>query len=253
MPARDLGLRMTTTSATNVDTIIFDWGGTLSVWAEVEISDMWRLAADHIAGETGADSDDLVATLVEVEDELWEQNTKHDYRSFTLADIFRTASARLEVDVGEAVLEEAAMRHLDRWTSHVSHDPEAAQTLAALAKSGLRLGLLSNTHWPEAWHEHFLERDGLLDHLHARVYSSNERHMKPHPDIFRLVLDRLDANPATTLMVGDRQLDDIYGAQQVGMRAVWKHTRLAKSWPGVEPDFEIQRLPELFDLIQGRG
>lgn len=236
-----------------IDHVVFDWGGTLSIWAEVETADMWTLAAGHVAEETGTDPQELVARLVEVEGRLWEQGTRHDYKSFTLWDIFRTASAELGFDIAEAVLEVAALHHLDTWTPHVRHDPEAVETLMALRERGIGIGLLSNTHWPEAWHEHFLERDGLAELIDVRVYSSAEAHMKPHPAIFRLVLERLGAEPASTLMVGDRQLDDITGAQSLGMRGVWKHTRLAKRWPGVEPDFEIARLPELIALVDRLG
>lgn len=232
-----------------IDAVIFDWGGTLSIWAEVEVVDMWRLAATHIAVQAGVDPDELVARLAEVEARMWEQGTRHDFRSFTLSEILRTASRELGIDVGEAILEEAALHHLDTWTPHVRHDPEALETLAGLRERGIRVGLLSNTHWPEAWHEHFLERDGLAPLIDVRVYSSEEEHMKPHPRIFELALERLDAAPHATVMVGDRQLDDIKGAQQVGIRGVWKHTRLAKRWPDVEPDFEVRRLPQLLELV----
>ncbi|MCC7078789.1 MAG: HAD family hydrolase [Acidimicrobiia bacterium] len=232
-----------------IETVVFDWGGTLSIWAEVEVVDMWRLAATHIAEQTGAGCDELVARLVEVEGRMWEEGTTRDFRSFTLSEIMQTASRELGIDVAEAVLEEAALHHLDTWTPHVRHDPEAVETLAGLHERGIRIGLLSNTHWPEAWHEHFLERDGLAPFIDVRVYSSEEEHMKPHPRIFELALERLDSGPRSAVMVGDRQLDDVKGAQQVGMRGVWKHTRLAKQWPGVEPDFEVQRLPELLDLV----
>jgi len=41
------------------------------------------------------------------------------------------------LDVAEAVLEEAAVHHLDAWTPHITHDPDAAPVLAALRERGL--------------------------------------------------------------------------------------------------------------------
>ena len=32
-----------------IEAVIFDWGGTLADYAQVELEDMWRLAARHIA------------------------------------------------------------------------------------------------------------------------------------------------------------------------------------------------------------
>lgn len=153
-----------------VDTVVFDWGGTLSIWAEVEMEDMWRLAADHVAEVTGASNGDVLARLVEVEDRLWTEcaETAGGSWSFRLVDVLESASDELGVDVAAAVLEEASLRHLDSWTPHVRHDPDAAATLTALKERGLQVGLLSNTHWPALFHERFLERDGLLDLIDLR-------------------------------------------------------------------------------------
>lgn len=235
-----------------VDTVVFDWGGTLSIWAEVEMEDMWRLAADHIASGTGADPHVLLQRLVAVEEELWEEcaGRENGARSFRLVDIFEAASDALDVDVAGAVLEEATRHHLDTWTPHVNHDPDAAPVLARLAGMGLRLGLVSNTHWPAQFHERFLERDGLLDHLQVRIYSSQEPYMKPHARIFHAALQRLAAEPDRTLFVGDRMWDDVWGAQQAGMRGVWKATPAAKAHADVEPDFVVSSLPDLVDLVQ---
>jgi len=235
-----------------VDAVVFDWGGTLSIWAEVEMEDMWRLAADHIAADTGADAAALLAELVAVEHELWVEcaQRRRGAASFRLVDIFDAASDAVGVDVAGAVLEEAAMRHLDTWTPHVRHDPDAASALSELAGMGVRLGLLSNTHWPAHFHEHFLERDGLLDYLATRVYSSHEPWMKPHPEIFRTTLARLGVRPERTLFVGDRMWDDVWGAQQAGMRGVWKQTSAAEAHPGVTPDFVVSRLTHLVELVR---
>ena len=53
--------------------------------------------------------------------------------------------------------------------------------LGCLRDKGLRLGLLSNTHWPRQFHERFLERDGLADLLDARFYTSEMEYVKPTP------------------------------------------------------------------------
>ncbi len=231
-----------------VEAVIFDWGGTLSVWADVDMADMWRLAAEHLAAGTAVGADDYVAALVEAEDAFWERCSAGS-QSARLADLLAEASTAVGADVAAAVLEEAAVRHLDSWTPHVAHDPDAVPVLRALRERGLRTGLLSNTHWPEHWHEHFLERDGLLGLLDVRVYSSNEPHMKPHPAIFHTTLERLGVAPERAVFVGDRQLDDVSGAQGVGMRAVWKATPFAHTHPGVVPDHTVTALPELLSLV----
>lgn len=230
-----------------IEAVIFDWGGTLSVYADIDIADMWRLAARHLSPER---EDELCERLVAVEEAFW-RRTATDQRSFCLADLLAAASKEVGLDIADAVLEEAGTHHLDSWTPHIEHDPDAAPTLEALRDRGLRIGLLSNTHWPRAFHEHFLERDGLAGLIDARCYTSEMKFTKPHAEAFREAMAAIDVDdPAAVVFVGDRPFDDVWGAQQLGMRGVLRPNKLV---PGhdVEPDAVIQRLPELVGLVDG--
>ena len=228
-----------------VEAVVFDWGGTLATYADVDMIDMWRLAARHLAPDR---EDEVCARLVAVEEASW-RRIGVDQRSTTLSALLAEASAELGLDVAEAVLEEAALHHLDSWTPHVRHDPEAAPTLEALRELGLRTGLLSNTHWPRSFHEHFLERDGLAPLLDARCYTSELDHTKPHPAAFRAALAALGVeDPRAAVFVGDRPYDDIYGAQQYGMLAVLRPNPLVPGYD-VTPDACLERLPEVVELV----
>ena len=230
-----------------VDAVIFDWGGTLSIFAEVDMLDMWRLAAHKLAPPDR--QDEVCARLVEIEAQSWHR-VANDQKSSTLADILATASKALRLDVTDAVLEEAATHHLDTWTEHITHDPDALPVLAALKDQGIPIALLSNTHWPRGFHEHFLERDGLDSFIDARLYTSEMTHTKPHPKAFREAMAALGANdPHRVVMVGDRPYVDIYGARMLGMRTVLRPNRLVPAYEGVKPDAVIERLPELLPLV----
>lgn len=231
----------------SVQAVLFDWGGTLSVWADVDMVDMWRLAAEHLSP---GHSEELTSRLVEVERRYFDRALT-DQKAFALPDLLRAASEELGIDVGEAVLEEAALRHLDTWTPHIQHEPDAAEVLSALRDRGLRTALLSNTHWPRHFHEHFLERDGLVDLLDARLYTSEMERTKPHPDAFAAALSAIGVvDPSAAVFVGDRPHDDIFGAKGAGMRAVWRRNSYVPQWD-VEPDAVIDDLGELLDLVDG--
>ena len=230
-----------------VDAVIFDWGGTLSVYAGMDMVDMWRLAARHLAPER---EEEVCARLVAVEEASWAR-VAVDQRSTTLSSLLAIASAELGLDVTEAVLEEAATHHLDSWTPHVQHDPDAVPTLAALKELGLVTGLLSNTHWPRAFHEHFLERDGLAGLIDVRCYTSELAYTKPHPAAFGAVLDALGlTDPRRAVFIGDRPYDDIFGAKSTGMRAVLRPNPLVPDHDA-QPDATVERLSELVELVEG--
>lgn len=235
-----------------IDAVIFDWGGTLAEYATIELEDMWRLAARHLAREQGSstrrDENELVSRLAQVEVDFWATTATHQ-RAGTLGDLLHAATAALELDVTEAVLEEAATRYLDAWTPHIRHEPDAADTLRALRRRGLRIGLLSNTHWPRAFHEHFLARDGLAGLIDARLYTSELHVMKPHPEAFRAALDAVGVtDPARAVFVGDRPFDDVLGAQQSGLRSVLRHNPEVPPYD-VTPDAHIERLFDLVEVI----
>lgn len=225
--------------------MIFDWGGTLSVWSDPDIEDMWRLAARHIAPDR---EDELLARLVAVEERSWAR-TRSDRRSTRLAELLAEASAEIGADVAEAVLEEAATHHLDSWTPHIRHQPDAASTLRALRGTGLRVGLLSNTHWPRHFHEHFLARDGLDAYIDARLYTSDMERIKPDPSVFLAAAEAVGVDPGRAVFVGDRMLDDVWGAKQAGLLAVWVRNERGPAYD-VTPDAVIDRLAELPPVIE---
>jgi len=230
-----------------IEAVIFDWGGTLSSFVSAELVDAWRLAARHLAPDR---EDEVTAMLVAVEEEFW-ATTATDQRSATLGDLLAAGSGRLGLDVAEALLEEAAVRHLDAWTEHVEHDPDAVPTLRALRERGVRIGLLSNTHWPRAFHERFLERDGLAELIDARLYTSEMPFQKPHTSAFEAALRALDVErPDCAVFVGDRPWDDIVGARRTGLRTVLRRNRHVPAHD-VEPDAVIDELPELIAVVDG--
>src|SRR4051794_6066613 len=203
-----------------VDAVIFDWGGTLtagSTGGSLELVDVWEGTAKHL---DPAREQELTAALGEAEQRFWGRATT-PLESGTLSDLLRAASEEVGLDVTDALLEEAATQHLDAWTPHIAHDPEAVAVLTELRERGIRTALLSNTHWPRSFHEHFLERDGLAGGGGARLYSSELRHMKPHPTVFAEALAAVGvSDPGRAVFVGDRPYDDIWGAQRAGMRTV---------------------------------
>jgi HAD superfamily hydrolase (TIGR01509 family) len=227
--------------------VVFDWGGTLTPFHDIDLLDLWRVAADILAPERAAD---LAAALASAERAWWDSAVLTG-RSGTTADVLAAASAGTGIDLDAALHEEALSAHLEAWTEHTITDPEAAPLLHALRERGLRTGLLSNTHWPRAWHERWLERDGILDLLDARVYTSELAYVKPHAPAFQAVLDALGVtDAATAVFVGDRPHDDISGAKAMGMRAVLVPNSVVPAYD-VIPDATVRRLSDLLPLVDG--
>jgi putative hydrolase of the HAD superfamily len=122
---------------------------------------------------------------------------------------------------GEQV--EAAAREIYReWAlcHHFELFEEVPAVLHELAASGVRVGLISNSHRSLASFESHFELQGLIA---AAVSSAEHGLMKPHPSIFRAAMQLADVSAADAIMVGDSVRQDVEGALGAGMRAVLLH------------------------------
>lgn len=126
-------------------------------------------------------------------------------------------------------------------------EPDTLAAIAELDKSGLRLGCVTNTILLEEGILDALRRLGLLRYLRSVVVSSAMSYRKPHASLFLRALEELNVSPEEALFVGDRLVDDVRGAQSVGMRAFLTHQyrqEPVESSP-VRPDGVLQRLGQL--------
>lgn len=229
-----------------VQAVLFDWGGTLTWFHSVDMIDGWRVAAQVLAPDR---VEEVAEALLAAEHEVWARTTS-TLRSATTAEVLRNASIATGLPVDDVLHDNAIVSYLEHWGPTTRARGDAQPVLEALRARGLRTGLLSNTHWPQGVHEGWLERDGLLHLLDARIYTSDLEHVKPHREAFNALLDAVGVTPADAVFVGDRLHDDIGGAAALGMRTVWVRNDAVPKTDAV-PDAVIDELKELVDVIDG--
>ena len=94
----------------------------------------------------------------------------------------------------------------------------AKETLGALSKAGIRLGLVCDTGLtPGRVVRQLLEDCGLAEHLEVFCFSDEVGVPKPGNEIFEKALAGLGVNPPEALHVGDLRRTDIAGAHDIGM------------------------------------
>ncbi|XVQ13312.1 HAD family hydrolase [Spirillospora sp. CA-255316] len=222
-----------------VSAVIFDWGGTLTPWHDIELGEMWRrVCAAHLDPDQ---VEEVATALLDAELELWRRG-RDEHRSATLEELFELAG----VEPSEAML----ATQFEIWTPHTVIDPAAPGLLRTLRERGIKVGVLSNTMWSRDWHERIFARDGVLDLLDGAVYSSEIPWTKPHAEAFRAAMAAVGADdPASCVFVGDRPYDDIHGAKSAGLRGVLVPNSTVPAWDSVTPDATIERLGDLLHHI----
>lgn len=230
-----------------VDAVIFDWGGTLTRWHDVDFhAESLALSQAVIATPTPEDDHHAwAARLHAAGDAIWGRSRDHQ-RSSTIADLFDEAGLEHDPELLSA--------YYDFWQPHTPTDPEVRPLFEALRADGVKVGVLSNTIWPRAWHEGFFRRDGVLDLIDGDVYTSEIPWTKPSPQAFRAAMDAVGVDdPARCVYVGDRLYDDVHGAKTAGMRAIHiPHSTIPASQRGHtegEPDAVVERLAEIHQVV----
>jgi putative hydrolase of the HAD superfamily len=229
----------------SVEAVIFDWGGTLTPWHTVDFGAEALALARAVRDAREEDHPANALRLQEAGRTVWGWS-RQEQRSATIADLFEVAA--LEHDP------EGLGGYYDFWLPHTGTDPQARPMLEALRQGGLKVGVLSNTIWPRAWHAGFFERDGVADLIEADVYTSEIPWTKPSGEAFRAAMEAVGvSDPARCVYVGDRLYDDVWGAQQAGMRAIHiPHSVIPAEQRGHTdgtPDGVARTLAEVTDLV----
>ena len=228
-----------------IDAVIFDWGGTLTQWHDVDFHAESLALAQAVVDAGEPDHAAFATQLHEAGRTIWGRAHSH-HQSSTIADLFDEAGLAHDPELLSA--------YFDFWEPHTPTDPEVGPLWEALRGQGIKVGVLSNTVWPREWHRGFFERDGVLELIDGDVYSSEIPWTKPAPEAFRAAMDAVGAgDPSRCVYVGDRLFDDVWGAQSAGMRAIHiPHSLIPDDQRGHTegtPDGVAHRLSEIPGII----
>ena len=228
-----------------IEAVIFDWGGTLTRWHEIDFhAESLALAHAVVASEEHLDVH--VDALQRANQVIWGRSRDHQ-QSATVADLFTEAGLEHDPDL--------LSHYREFWEPHTSTDEQVAPVLNTLRERGFRVGVLSNTIWPRQWHEDFFRRDGVLELIDGAVYTSEIPWTKPSPDAFKAAMEAVGASdPGRCVYVGDRLYDDIWGAQNAGLKAIHiPHSEIPAEQIGHsegEPDAVAHELAEIPEILE---
>jgi len=243
-------------SYSNIKGIIFDLGSTLiefesRAWNEITIEGQ-KLAYDLLAKNNSnlPEFDIFNDRLEEIKAEFRAHavSTLEEWRS-------QVAFEKLLTELKVEKAAELSGHCMDAFYNYVREGivtcDGAEETLRELRFRGYRIGLISNTIFPIHQHELDLDNFGLMPYIGFRIYSSEFGYRKPHPEIYREGLKRIDLPPEETLFVGDRYYEDVEGPQKAGMLAILKY-RANRDYPDPMPEGfpVIEKISELLSLLK---
>lgn len=256
-------------------TLIFDMDDTLVV-EEASAAVAFEAACGFAAETTGLDADELHKSIrkccrkiwhkararqycidigISSWEALWAQFTGDNENLRILADwastyrrkSWRTALAECGVDDDGTLADQLAEIFIrERRKIHIVYD----DVVPALQhfKQTCKLGLITNGA-PDLQRTK-LEGSGLEHFFEAVVISGEVGVGKPDTRMFEIALDRLNAEPESTAMIGNRLDSDIAPALELGMTAIWLNRDAEDRDDSIIPTAEIPDLTKLKDILE---
>ena len=123
--------------------------------------------------------------------------------------------------------------------------PAAEQVLTQLKDEGYQLAIVSN-----GGHDTRLNTIrglGIETYFDEIISSGLVGFNKPQPEIFQITAERLGVQPTQCLYIGDHPINDVQGATEAGMHALWMQGFHADA---EHIQYKIQQLPEIFAHLQ---
>ncbi|MEM0001551.1 MAG: HAD family hydrolase [Desulfurococcaceae archaeon] len=96
----------------------------------------------------------------------------------------------------------------------------AVELLEYSKKRGLKVVVVTNTHFTGRTVHKMLENIGIAKYVDFVISSADYEVLKPNPRLFKIALDLLKANPWEVIHIGDSCTRDVLGAFSAGMKSI---------------------------------
>jgi len=250
--------RMKTTEF-SVDGVIFDLGSTLVEYENIpwvtlnmkclEQGYQYLLDEDHQPPSFKEFADIYVRVREEFRDKAAE--TLQEYNIIEpIAVLLKHAG----LDTGDGLPERFFEVYYQPVSQQLTIYADTLTVLKKIRQSGRKIGLVSNTIFPENYHREELERFMLEPLFDFTIFSSSFGYRKPHENIYGEAINLIDLPSERLLFVGDRYLEDYLGPRKSGMNAAIKY-REGREYPDPMPEdvTVVKSLSELLPMIGIKG
>jgi putative hydrolase of the HAD superfamily len=231
--------------------VLFDFDGSLQ-----DLETAFEVAAEEVLAPFAEAAAVTLTRVKQCLEAIWPGLWREYLRGgITAADLYPQwfSLALGQAGMNEAARQAAAVSHAyqERFEASLRLYPDVLPALDLLRSRRPGLVLAMVTNGPYARQEQRIAALGLHPDSPIRVVSEAVGHSKPDRAIFQHALDRAGVRALESVMVGDDPADDMAGAKQAGLRAVWLN-RGGRDWPedlAPTPDGRAKTLGEAVEQV----
>jgi putative hydrolase of the HAD superfamily len=140
---------------------------------------------------------------------------------------------------------------------HMALSKGVLTTLRELKKRNFMIGIVSDMTTQIQLRK--IKKLKITNYIDYLVTSEEAGSEKPHAIMFLLALNKFDVKPEEAVMVGDNSINDVEGANSVGLDTILiKQGKLARETKDdyKKPNYTIKKIPELLNILDelnGKG
>ena len=242
-----------------VKAVLFDLGETLLSFGKVNTMELFRqgarLSYDFLKQQSqsvGNFTFYFWHNLIRIQARYWFSCLTG--KDFDALELLKKIGTKKGIRLNEQQWQHLAWLWYEPLSEIAKYEPDIKEILAALADSGIKLGIVSNTFVNSSSLEKHLKQLDILDYFSVRLYSYQFRFRKPNLEMFRVAAERIGEFFGNILYVGPHIDKDIEPAIKIGMHAVLKdaYTNAGKTIPeGIHKIKHLAELPGLIEKING--
>jgi putative hydrolase of the HAD superfamily len=162
----------------------------------------------------------------------------------TFEEVYSIFLGKLNIITDDSMLE---WLHENFRNHHSTSLFPCVENLLKELSSKYKLAMISNTLSNQS--KLMLKKTKLDQYFDLIVCSRDLGVRKPNPEIFKIVLERINVKPSKTVHVGDSVEIDMYGARDVGITGIWIKTPNQLQWNG----YAINSICELTNFLDTLG
>lgn len=155
---------------------------------------------------------------------------------------------KINPDQAEDMMKTYREYNIANHEKYVEAYPTVVETIQRLKEAGYKLGIVTTKLHDTA--ELGLKITGLADYFDVLIGLDDITHAKPHPEPILKAMDVLQANPMTTMMIGDNYHDieagHNAGVQTAGVAWSIKGRAILEQY---DPGFILEEMRDLLSIV----
>ena len=204
---------------TNLKAVLFDFGDTLFAPLSSEHERRNLLVVSRQVDSPLSD-EDFVVGFLKFKKETTSAFKKHSFfrHEEMIAASLRGFLLEQKLSFSGDIVQKYCRAQREAVVNFLKPRNDCIPTLIRLRQLGFQLAIVSNI--DNSWMEPIVEKFGLSDWFNLIMTSETARSCKPHHGIFEKTIKQLNRTVNECLFVGDSEINDVHGAQRLGMQVI---------------------------------